>query len=298
MSNKSPNKKVSCPCKKLPRRLSSLTAAEYGDIHSLSKRFSQSNGKDKSNAISFPLGYNPLHISSQNGHAAATLFLLNVGFNVNGDDECFCKEGSDIIQKNVRVSAKEIGDLSENKRYDGNSCSNSTFAGKPGCTPLHRASFSGAVCTMEILIQWNRHGLGMTTVAEKNHQNGEGSINNNFKPKIETRENKYCNLLARDRSFGDYMTPLHKAAAGGRYLAVKLLLDKLEVICDSFYNAHQMEIENRNIKSNEKLQYKTQNANLLHRALEMKDFRGRTALEGEGMDSNLLLQYAYLFDIL
>jgi len=212
-------------------------------------------------------------------HAAATLFLLSIVFNVNGDDECLCKEGSEIIQKNIKVSTKDIGNLSEDKRDDSNSCSNSTFAGKPGYTPLHRASFSGAVCTMEILIQWNRHGLGMTTVAEKNHQNGEGSINNNFKPKIETRENKYCNLLARDRSFGDYMTPIHKPAVGWRYLAVKLLLDKLDVISDSFYNLHHVESKNRNIKSNEKLQYPTQNANLLHRALEMKDSRGRTALE-------------------
>lgn len=34
-----------------------------------------------------------------------------------------------------------------------------------------------------------------------------------------------ASLTARDTSFGDYRTPLHKAAAGGRHLAVQLLLD-------------------------------------------------------------------------
>ncbi len=61
-----------------------------------------------------------------------------------------------------------------------------------GATPLHRASFSGAISTMQILISWS------------------------------------CNLLAKDESFGDGMTPLHKAASGGRYLAVQLLLETLD----------------------------------------------------------------------
>ena len=34
-----------------------------------------------------------------------------------------------------------------------------------------------------------------------------------------------CDILARDTSFGDESTPLHKAAAGGRYLAVHMLLE-------------------------------------------------------------------------
>jgi hypothetical protein len=58
-----------------------------------------------------------------------------------------------------------------------------------GATPLHRASFSGAVATMRLLLQ---------------------------QPE--------CDLLRVDTSFGDGRTALHKAAAGGRYLAVHLLL--------------------------------------------------------------------------
>jgi hypothetical protein len=68
-----------------------------------------------------------------------------------------------------------------------------------GATPLHRASFSGAVATMRVLL----------------HQSSEISDSD-------------CDmLLARDTSFGDEMTPLHKAAAGGRYLGVQLLLEVL-----------------------------------------------------------------------
>ena len=60
-----------------------------------------------------------------------------------------------------------------------------------GASPLHRASFSGAVATMKLLME---------------HE---------------------ANLMARDTSFGDDMTPLHKATAGGRHLAVQLLMDGL-----------------------------------------------------------------------
>jgi hypothetical protein len=61
-----------------------------------------------------------------------------------------------------------------------------------GATALHRASFSGAVATMRLLMA-----------------------------------DPACALLQTDTSFGDCMTPLHKAASGGRYLAVQLLVDAL-----------------------------------------------------------------------
>ena len=58
-----------------------------------------------------------------------------------------------------------------------------------GATPLHRASFSGAIGTMRVLL-----------------------------------EQPDCDLFLPDTSFGDCRIALHKAAAGGRYLAVQLLL--------------------------------------------------------------------------
>lgn len=62
--------------------------------------------------------------------------------------------------------------------------------GGTGATPLHRASFAGAVTTMQLLLE---------------------------------RMDK-ASLVLPDLSFGDRMTALHKAASGGRYLAVQLLL--------------------------------------------------------------------------
>lgn len=77
------------------------------------------------------------------------------------------------------------------------SCGNSSVddGGKRAATPLHRAAYSGAVSTMRLLIG---------------------------QPPIQVES-----LLAVDRSFGDGRTPLHKATAGGRFLAVQLIIDAL-----------------------------------------------------------------------
>lgn len=126
--------KRTCPCKKLPLTLSSFTAAEYGDLHTLSTKAGQQTDAG---------GYTPLHLAAQNGHTSATALLLQRG----------------------------AADYTQN-----------------GATPLHRASFSGAICTMKLLL------------------------------------NAGANLIAKDASFGDFKTPLHKAVSGGRHLAVTLLL--------------------------------------------------------------------------
>jgi hypothetical protein len=61
-----------------------------------------------------------------------------------------------------------------------------------GASPLHRACYSGAVACISLFI-----------------------------------EEPSCDLLVADTSFGDLQTPLHKSASGGRYLAVRLLLEAL-----------------------------------------------------------------------
>lgn len=129
-----------CPCKRLPLSLSSLTGAELGNVHSL-RRHRDDIVKKRDSA-----GNTPLHLAAQHGHVAATALLLDAGCDVNAHYEC-------------------------------------------GATPLHRASFAGAVATMQLLLQ-----------------------------------RADCDLFIPDTSFGDGMTALHKAASGGRYLAVQLLL--------------------------------------------------------------------------
>eukprot|EP00562_Extubocellulus_spinifer_P033633 CAMPEP_0178681636 /NCGR_PEP_ID=MMETSP0699-20121125/1342_1 /TAXON_ID=265572 /ORGANISM="Extubocellulus spinifer, Strain CCMP396" /LENGTH=426 /DNA_ID=CAMNT_0020326109 /DNA_START=3444 /DNA_END=4725 /DNA_ORIENTATION=+ len=200
-----------CPCKLLPQCLSSFTAAEYGDLHSLQSR------TDVAHRVG-PGGMTPLHYAAQNGHAAATALLLGLGADVDG-------------RPNVREMSVSV--LQEGWNYIEKSerawC---------GATPLHRASFSGAVSSMQVLLQWNGGG-------------GSDACN----------DRKQCDLLAKDTSFGDMMTPLHKAAAGGRPLAVQLLLETLR---NRTYTAGASDSETKST---------------LRQGLMALDFQGRTPLE-------------------
>eukprot|EP00934_Nitzschia_sp_Nitz4_P002565 Nitzschia sp. Nitz4//scaffold182_size44100//21101//21893//NITZ4_007254-RA/size44100-augustus-gene-0.23-mRNA-1//-1//CDS//3329539565//2555//frame0 len=150
--------KRTCPCKKIPWTLSSFSAAEFGDVHSLNKLASSSDNRRREvwNRRD-SAGYTPLHLAAQQNHVAATSLLLQMGADVEGRT----------------TSSQEMI--------------------SPGtATPLHRASFSGATGSMRVLLEHD------------------------------------SDMLAKDTSFMDNKTPLHKAVAGGRYLAVQLLLDELQ----------------------------------------------------------------------
>ena len=181
-----------CPCKSLSFSLSSFTAAEYGNIHFLTRHKNLD-----ANKLSDVGKYNLLHLTAQHGHVTATCLLLQLGACVDG------------------TSREEGG------------C---------GATPLHRAAFSGAISTMKILMDWNKKGLNSSSSKQR------------------------CNLLATDTSFGDNMTPLHKAASGGRYLAVQLLLAELSEVLPDCNNGDSSSLQ------------------LLVTALTSQDSQGRTPL--------------------
>jgi ankyrin repeat protein len=158
------NSRRSCPCQHTPLSLSSATAAEYGDIESLSHRLVEK----RTNAHSHPEqhvitngGITPLHLAAQHDHPAAVSLLLSKG-------GCHVDTG-----------------LTSDDR--------SSYC---GATPLHRASFAGSVSAMEVLLEWGSEQSSAIST----------------------------DILAKDESFGDLRTPLHKAVAGGRPLAVQLLL--------------------------------------------------------------------------
>ena len=156
-----PTTRPSCPCKRLPLVLSSYTAAEHGDVHSLQRRHQRQGNARSNHQDDTTGGITPLHLAAQHGHVAATAFLLQRQTSPN--------------------------------------------PGKDGATPLHRASYSGASTTMRLLLE---------------HARKEDRVASRTSPsKLQEA------LLARDTSFGDKRTPLHKAAAGGRFLAVQLLLE-------------------------------------------------------------------------
>lgn len=131
--------KLTCPCKNARLRLSSYTAAEFGDLHRIVEASSRLDNN-----------HTPLQLAAQHGHTAVTAYLLY-------------------------TTTPSLDSLK---------------------TPLHRACFSGAVSTMRLLLDFA-----------------------NQKQCLEEL------LLAPDKSFGDDRNSLHKAAAGGRYLAVHCLLE-------------------------------------------------------------------------
>jgi len=112
-----------CPCKVLPQSLSSFTAAEYGDLLSLSRL-----GPAVIDRVDAG-GYTPLHLAAQNGHVAATAYLLSLGADVDGR---VCHDSN---------STFSMAESSQSSHL----C---------GATPLHRAAYSGAISAMQVLLDW------------------------------------------------------------------------------------------------------------------------------------------------
>lgn len=166
------NTKRTCTCKNILWNLSTNTAAEYGDLGAIIRRYTtarkEGRGESKnktdtssSSSSTSRTSYEPLHLAAQHGHLAVVSFLLQQGFHPDYGTTTILSQQ----QQEQRISSPSSSS-----------------------TPLHRACFSGAVGCVKLLLE---HGADIT---------------------------------AKDGSFGDGMTPLHKAVKGGRYLAVAVIV--------------------------------------------------------------------------
>jgi len=82
---------------------------------------------------------------------------------------------------------------------------------------------------MKVLLEWNAPNKTYSETTDTEMAFVEDIASDSRTPASATQSKaRYCDLLARDTSFGDESTPLHKAAAGGRYLAVHMILGALK----------------------------------------------------------------------
>ena len=137
MASQSASHPRQCPCKLLPQCLSSFTAAEFGDLHSLSSK------PDVAHKVGLG-GLTPLHYAAQNDKASATAYLLGLGADVDGRPRV----------EDMSISVLHgTGDSSS-----GRATIKSKEEAWCGATPLHRAAFSGAVSAMQVLLEWGSSG--------------------------------------------------------------------------------------------------------------------------------------------
>lgn len=121
------SERLECTCKYLQLNLSTTTAAEYGDLNSLTHRLSSSHNNNRNN-IKITPGNTPLHLSAQHGHVAMTSYLLENGYDPN--------TGLLVSQSSAVVPKQDDKD-----RYTATP------------TPIHRACHSGALGCIQLLLQ-------------------------------------------------------------------------------------------------------------------------------------------------
>lgn len=153
----SSEEKRTCPCKRLPLYLSSFTAAEYGDTHAISRLGPAAANRTDAG------GYTPLHLAAQNGHVAATSFLLEIGANVDGVGGC----GATPLHRASYAGAVSTMQILLEK--DGDLLARDTSFGDK-MTPLHKAAAGGRYLAVQLLLDALR-----TRSPTESHGNGISS---------------------------------------------------------------------------------------------------------------------------
>jgi ankyrin repeat protein len=130
-----------CPCKKIPMCLSSFSAAEFGDIHSLALRLeNRTSGTQQDSA-----GNSPLHLAAQHGQVAAVAYLLR-RFDVN-----VANGGSTPLHRASFSGATATMRL----LLDDPTCDllvqDTSFG--DAATPLHKACAGGRYLAVQLLLE-------------------------------------------------------------------------------------------------------------------------------------------------
>jgi hypothetical protein len=142
---------------------------------------------------------------------------MNTGTSASTSLDCPCKR---IPLSLSSFTAAEFGDLGALKRKSSETIWNDSV----GYTPLHLAAQHGHVAATVYLLEKINVNSGLGCSATPLHRASFSGAIGTMRLLLNRSD---CDLLAKDISCADYRTPLHKAIAGGRYLAVHLLLTEL-----------------------------------------------------------------------
>jgi hypothetical protein len=155
-----------CPCKRLPLCLSSFTAAEYGDLHTLKKMGSAVAGKRDE------AGYTPLHLAAQNGHVAITSLLLQLGCHVDGGN------GGRFTPLHRAAFSGSVATIRIILAWEALPCDllarDTSFGDR--MTPLHKAAGGGRYMAVQLLLEALRNrSIYSSAVSSDNLSSNSGS---------------------------------------------------------------------------------------------------------------------------
>jgi hypothetical protein len=136
--------------------LSSFTAAEYGDLQTLSRL-----GASFAKRIDAS-GYSPLHLAAQNGHVAVTALLLQLGADVDGKGGC---GATPLHRASYSGAVSTMRILLEEKWHADILAKDMSFGDE--MTPLHKAAAGGRYLAVKLLLdamRSRRNFSGLSTL--------------------------------------------------------------------------------------------------------------------------------------